>query len=44
MILFGLGILLLPKKSPERKTTTLIDAEGPIEYVEIKKVEEIIIR
>ena len=44
LVLFGLGILLLPRKKPETKTTLLIDAEGPIEYVEVKKVDEVIIR
>jgi hypothetical protein len=42
--LFGIGILLSPKKPSEQKKITLIEAEGPIETLEIKKVEEIIIR
>jgi hypothetical protein len=44
LVLFGLGILLLPKKKPEEKTTTLMEIEGRIEFVEFKKVEDIIVR
>ncbi len=45
LILFGIGgILMYPKKKPEPKTVILIEAEGPIETVEIKKVEDILIR
>ena len=42
LVLFGLGILLNPKNSPDKKSNTLIDAEGPIEYVDPKKVGEIL--
>jgi hypothetical protein len=42
LILFGIGILLLPDKTPEKKNTNLIDAEGPIEFVDFKKVGEIL--
>ena len=44
LILFSIGILLSPKKKSEPKKTILIEAQGPIETVEIKKVEEVIIR
>ncbi len=44
LILFGVGILFLPQKPPENKKYTLIEVEGPIETVEIKKVEELLIR
>ena len=45
LILFGIGaILMYPKNKPEPKKVILIEAEGPIETVEIKKVEDILIR
>jgi len=42
LILFGIGLLLLPNKSSEKKKSTLIDAEGPVESVDPKKVGEIL--
>jgi hypothetical protein len=42
LIFFGIGILLLPNKSSEKKKSTLIDAEGPVEFVDPKKVGEIL--
>jgi hypothetical protein len=42
LILFGIGLLLLPNKSSEKKKSTLIDAEGPVEFVDLKKVGEIL--
>ena len=44
LILFGIGILMSPKKKSESKKVILIEAQGPLETVEIKKVEEVIIR
>jgi hypothetical protein len=43
LILFGIGILLLPNKPPEqKKDINLVDAEGPIETVDMRKVGEIL--
>ena len=45
LIFFTIGVLLMsPKKKSEPKTIILIEAEGPIETVEIKKVEPFLIR
>ncbi len=45
LILFAVGILLLPKNPPpEKKKYTLIEVSGPIETVEIKKIEPLIVR
>ena len=45
LIFFSIGVLLMsPKKKSEPKTIILIEAEGPLETVEIKKVENILIR
>ena len=44
LIVFSIGILLSPKKKSEPKRVILIEAQGQIETVEIKKVDEVIIR
>ena len=42
LILFSIGILLTPTKKSDNKKSTLIDAEGPVEFVDLKKVGEIL--